>query len=102
MDLQTASSTADLSVASPLYFHARYGAYECMGCYELIEIPYKATLVDGKERVRIKDNPENLVIWQEMMELDHQPCMAFSDVKMAQDAREHRKQQHRYAERHAA
>ena len=80
---------------SPLYHHAQWGAYECMGCGELIEIPALAVLASGQMPVRIKSNPENLFIWVELMELDHQPCLAFSDLKMAQDARLYRKHEQR-------
>jgi hypothetical protein len=91
MDTRTTRSTAENAVKSPLYHHERWGAYECLGCNELIEIPALAVLAAGRLPVRIKTNPENLLIWVEMIELDHAKCSSFKDAKMARDARTFRK-----------
>ncbi|MGA8730300.1 MAG: hypothetical protein WB608_16215 [Terracidiphilus sp.] len=91
MATSTARSTADSSLPSPLYHHRELGAFECMGCYDMIEIPRMAVLKAGCPRVPIQGSPENLAIWTELQELDHQPCMSFSDACQAQQHREHRK-----------
>ena len=91
MDTRTTRSTAENAVKSPLYHYVEWAAYECMGCHELIEIPALAVLAAGRLPVRIKTNPENLLIWVEMIEMDHAKCSSFKDAKMAQDARTYRK-----------
>lgn len=86
-------STSPVVTRPPeLYHHARYNAYECLGCREVIEQPRWATLpVDGKmARVRL-DSPEMVLIWKELHELDHEKCGAFGDASKAKDQREHRR-----------
>ena len=74
---------------NPLYYHDRLGAYECLGCGEMIEIPAFATLKMGCRREPVQSNPENLLIWTELIEMDHAPCIQFKDSDMAAQAREH-------------
>ena len=84
-------ASPDLSSPSPLYLHRCYDAYECLGCGAMIEIPCVAVLKQGSRPVRVKGNPENLLCWQELMELDHMPCIKFTDSAMAEQARMYRK-----------
>ena len=74
---------------SPLYYHDRLGAFECLGCGEMIEIPHCAVLTKGSRREPVRNSPENMLIWTELIEMDHAPCLAFSDAAMAAQAREH-------------
>lgn len=75
-----------------LYLWDRYDAYECMGCHEMIETPRFAVIKGGRERVPIRTNPENRLIWLELMELDHAKCGAFQfDAAKAKAAREYRR-----------
>lgn len=78
-------------VARAMYHHAGFGCLECMGCRELIEVPHEAVLKNGQPPVPIKSNPENLMLWRELMELDHEKCSSFKDARMAQQARQYRK-----------
>lgn len=87
---RSTTSTAETAEQSPLYHHARYDAYECLGCQEMIEIPRRAVLEAGRQAEAVKGNPENMLRWVELMELDHKPCTQFSDSRMAEQAREHR------------
>lgn len=79
---------------SPLYHHATMDTFECMGCHEMIEVPRVARLGNGHERraVRIAGQPENLLIWLEMHELDHAQCHLYEDADKARQAREYRKE----------
>ena len=90
MATSTAHSTAKMAEPSPLYLHRRYDAYECLGCGEMIEIPGMAVLKAGQLPQRVNGNPENLLCWREMMELDHAPCVRFTDAAMAEQARMYR------------
>lgn len=74
-----------------LYRHEQYGCLECMGCRELIEIPFEAVLKGGHGPVPIKANPENLLIWIELQELDHEKCSSFQDARQAALCREFRR-----------
>ncbi len=76
---------------SALYHWPEYSAYECLGCGELIEIPVMGILRQDHQPVAIRHNPENFLIWREMVEKDHEPCGVFKDVRMAQQARQFRK-----------
>lgn len=76
---------------SPLYYHERDGAYQCLGCHEFIEIPHCAVLKGGQRPEPVKHNPENRMIWVELTELDHTPCLLFADAEMARHAREFRR-----------
>ena len=81
---------------SPLYFHERLGAYECLGCGEFLEVPKFAVLkVDNKiQRVPIRGDALNLILWREMNEIDHEKCAEFQDEAKALDYRQHRKVPH--------
>ena len=57
----------------------------------MIEIPKWAVLHAGKPKEEVRGNPENLLRWRELIELDHQPCINFTDAAMAKQARAHRK-----------
>ena len=72
---------------NPLYYHDRLGAYECLGCGEMIEIPYRAVLEAGREAVDVKRHPENRLLWLELMALDHRHCHEYHDVRRAREAR---------------
>jgi hypothetical protein len=93
--IKMATNAQPLIAAIPppeLYYYHQHKCYECLGCHELIEVPRYATLmVDGKmQRVAVMNNAENLLIWRELHELDHEKCGAFGDAAKAKDAREHR------------
>ena len=78
-----------VELVSPLYHHEQLGAYQCLGCGEFIEIPGYAVLTKGTRREPIRNSPENLMIWIELIEMDHAPCVAFKGAEMAAQAREH-------------
>jgi hypothetical protein len=80
-----------------LYHWEDMDAYQCMGCLELIEVPKYAVLkVSGVlDRVPVKNQPENRMLWLELYELDHAKCHEFKDVEKAQLAREHRSERSR-------
>ena len=77
-----------------LYHHRELGAFECLGCRELIEIVSFAWLKIGglKQRVRVKGNPENMQLFRELHEMDHKQCHLFKDADKAKAAREFRKE----------
>lgn len=75
---------------APLYYHADLDVYECMGCYAMIEVPRSAVIRAGHSPEPIKTNPENRMLWLEMIEIDHMPCGQFSDSKLAEQARMYR------------
>jgi hypothetical protein len=92
MDTRTTRSTAENAVKTAFYYHERYEAYECLGCGEFIEIPGTAVLKGGHGREPIKGNPENLLLWCELMvETDHAACGRFKDARMAEQARPSRR-----------
>jgi len=66
---------------SGLYHHEQLQAYECGGCLEMIEIPRS-----------VMGDPETLLSFREMLELDHKDCASYGDVKSAQLARKYRKE----------
>lgn len=74
---------------SPFYYHREYDCYECMGCSGVLEVPWRAVLKNGQSPVEVKENPENRLLWLELMELDHAKCMAFKDTRMAEQARQY-------------
>lgn len=76
---------------TPLYLHEREDFYECMGCHELLEVPFLAVLKNGQQRVAIKRNPENRLLWIELMSIEHGQCGKFKDEQKAQDQRTFRK-----------
>lgn len=80
-----------------LYCHEGIGAYECLGCSELIEVPKFGWLNIGgvRQHVRIVGQPENLMLWVELHELDHAKCHEFKDADKALQAREHRSESQR-------
>lgn len=84
---------------SPLYHHAELNAFECIGCREMIEVPRLAVVGTGhKRRVeRIAGQPENLLLWLEVHELDHSKCHLYGDAESARNARQFRKEQARRA-----
>jgi hypothetical protein len=75
-----------------LYYHDRWSAYECLGCGEMLEVPSLAFLkIEGKvQRVPVRNNPENLMLWRELHEIDHGQCRDFKDEKKAVQHREYR------------
>lgn len=88
-DIRPARSTAEMAEPGALYHHEQWGAVECMGCHELIEIPAFAVIKSGFPPVRIKADALNLLLWCELIELDHAPCLRFFDAEMASQARTH-------------
>ena len=75
----TEHSMASQALEIPvLYHHERWDAYECMGCHDLMETPRTAVLKNGQERVPVKANPENRMLWLELMTANHEKCMAYS------------------------
>lgn len=72
------------------YHHQSIGALECMGCHEYIEIPHEAVLKNGQAKARIKDDPLNLLLWRELMEIKHEKCSAFKDDRLQKQAMEFR------------
>lgn len=77
---------------SPLYRDLQMGSVECLGCTEVMEIPYAAVLRAGGRREQVRNNPENLAAWMELQELDHRQCLNFADVEKAKQARQYRKE----------
>lgn len=71
-----------------LYHHERYDCYECMGCAEVLEIPNKAVLKNGQAPEFIRRNPENRLLWLELMEQGHSRCHLFQDMELAKQDRE--------------
>ena len=70
-----------------LYEHPSLECVECLGCGEMIEIPYRAVLEAGREAVDVKRHPENRLLWLELMALDHRHCHEYHDVRRAREAR---------------
>lgn len=91
MTPQTTRSTAKTAEPSVLYHHERLGAFECMGCFEMIEIPGYAIVRAGAQPVPIKGDPLNLLLWKEIIEISHRPCIQFADARMAEQARQYRR-----------
>ena len=90
MDPRTAPSTAENAVKSLLYHHERLGAFECLGAAGRNSTA-AAAMPSRQPPVRIKGDPLNLLLWRELIELDHRPCVQFKDSRMAEQARTHRK-----------
>ena len=59
-----------------LEYLQRFEALRCRGCNELIEIPMMAILKNGTDPVEIRGNPENQLLWRELMELKHRHHLA--------------------------
>lgn len=76
---------------SALYHHERLDVYECMGCGAFLETPSCAVLKAGHRAVHVKMDPENRLLWLELMEMDHAACVLFHDAKMAEEARQYRR-----------
>ena len=84
-------SMAENAMESPFYYLRQWDAYECLGCGQMLEVPQFAIMRGGHSAEPVKRNPENRLIWLELMELDHAKCSSFADVAMALDARKFRK-----------
>ena len=84
-----------------LYYHRQLEALQCLHCEEYIEIPNRAILtVDGiMQLVKVREDPENLVLFRELHTLDHERCHTFKDLARAKDYREHRKAEKRRQKR---
>lgn len=74
-----------------LYYYPQYDCYECLGCGEMLEVPYRAVLKGGQEAVDVKRHPENRLLWVELMTLDHAKCDRYRDAARAKSAREFRR-----------
>lgn len=74
--------------APSLYHHEQYDCYECLGCREVMEVPFKAVLKNGQSPEFIKRNPENRLIWIELMQEGHSRCHLFKDADLARHDRE--------------
>lgn len=61
----------------------------------MIEVPKRAYLKQGAAKPERLDNPENLMIWLEMHQLDHAECSSYLDAKLARNARLFRKEKAR-------
>lgn len=59
-----------------LFYHRDYDCYTCLGCGEAIEVPWRAVLRNGRDAVEVKENPENRLLWLELMEQGHDKCLA--------------------------
>ena len=73
-----------------LYHYERYDCYECLGCGETLEVPYRAVLKNGQAPVSVKQHPENRLLWLELMTLDHAKCGEYRDAAKAEAARKFR------------
>lgn len=73
------------------YHYPEYDAYECLGCGASLEVPRHAVLRAGQAPVRVKSDPENRLIWLDLMRIDHAACGQFQDARMAEEARRYRK-----------
>ena len=70
-------------VQSAFYHHADLDCYECLGCTTRIEVPHWAVIQGSKERVRIKTDPLNRLLWLELREIEHEKCASYKDVEKA-------------------
>jgi hypothetical protein len=70
-----------------LYHYPEADVYECLGCGQYLETPYRAVLRNGQPAVSIKNHPEHRLVWLELMEMDHAACGSFKDAKKAEEAR---------------
>lgn len=77
-----------MSKPARLYHHEQYDCYECLGCEEILEVPMKAVLKNGQSPEFIRRNPENRLIWLELMETGHSRCHLFNDAEAARQDRE--------------
>lgn len=84
-------STSETPKANTLYHHRHLDAFECMGCHEFFGVPRTGILTKSGRVEAIATNPENRLIWLELMTLDHERCHLYGDAKQAQDARTFRK-----------
>lgn len=73
--------------AAVFYHHERWDCYECMGCHELLEVPFRAVLRNGREREPVKRDAENRVLWLELRTLEHNKCAAYKDELAAANHR---------------
>lgn len=71
-----------------LVYHAHLECYECLGCGEMEEVPYRVVLDAGHEPVDVKRHPENRLLWLELVTLDHARCHLYKDERKAREARE--------------
>lgn len=76
------------NTAGKLYHHEQYDCYECLGCREVLEVPFKAVLKNGHAPEFIKRNPENRMLWLELMNAGHSRCHLFGDEEKARQDRE--------------
>lgn len=74
-----------------LYHYVEPDVYECLGCGQFLETPYRAILNAGRKAVPVKEHPENRLLWLELMEIDHAACGRFEDAKKAEEARLYRR-----------
>ena len=71
-------STSETSKLDALYFHRDLEAYECLGCHEFHEraSDWRADQ-PWQSRSDHPTNPENRLIWLELISLDHERCHLF-------------------------
>jgi hypothetical protein len=69
------------------YHHEAFDCYECLDCGEFEEVPVLAPLRVNGDKVPIKCNPENRLLWIELMEKKHARCKDFQDTAKAAQAR---------------
>ena len=75
-------------IRGKLYYHEQYDCYECLGCKEVLEVPFMAVLKNGQPREYVKRNPENRLVWVELMQAGHARCHLFQDEEKARQDRE--------------
>ena len=71
-----------------LYHHEELDYYECLGCFDLIEVPRCAVVQGGKERVPVKGNSLNRLLWLELKTIEHEKCHRYQDASKAAQHRE--------------
>jgi len=72
----------------PLLHNQRESTFQCLGCSEYIAIPRSA-----------RSDPESFALYREEQTAEHEPCMLFGDVAMAQAARLAARRERRHEER---
>jgi hypothetical protein len=82
---------ASAAARAALYHFVDGDYYYCLGCGASLETPYRAVLKSGRPPMEVKSNPENRLLWLELMSLDHADCGKFKDEQKAQDHRTYRR-----------
>jgi hypothetical protein len=74
-----------------LYHNPSEDTYYCLGCGATLQTPVCAVLKADTKPVPVENNPENRLLWLELMELDHADCGKFKDAQKSEDHRTYRR-----------